>query len=565
MRIAERLQSFDQSDVVHQPIPRVLSRPVSGPGVATGIAFGALTMLPSMLPKSVLTQGVVLGITLMLGYALGVAWQWAWEFLELPGPRGGAWDFIVKVSYLALVAMLTVNLWRHVGWQNSLRREFGMSQIGPTIWGFTLPLALVVASGILVIGRSLRKVFHALVRWFDRHMPRRLALLLGGLAFFILLWGVWSQVLVDGFFAGANQISAPVDDSTDEGIAAPGSPLRSGSPDSLIPWETLGRQGRSFVAGGPTVDDLNAFHGAGAMESIRVYAGLKSGQTVQDRADLVLDELIRTGAFERAVLVVATTTGTGLIDPHAMDALELVTNGDVAIAGVQYSYLPSAVSLLADVDEVRETAQVVFEHIHEYWSQLPDAARPDIYLYGLSLGSLGVESILTSIDIINEPIDGALLVGPPFVNDLRNRLVLDRDPDSTPARPVYEGGSTVRFMDESGIAGPPGEWGDTRVLYLQHASDPVVFFSPDLLLDRPEWLTGENRGPEIYDGFHWIPFVTVWQVLTDMAVANSVPEGFGHVYTRQAHVEAWAAVLQPAGWSAVDTARLQQHLTDQGL
>ena len=33
-----------------------------------------------------------------------------------------------------------------------------------------------------------------------------------------------------------------------------------------------------------------------------------------------------------------------------------------------------------------------------------------------------------------------------------------------------------------------------------------------------------------------------------------MPEGFGHVYTTQAHIEAWAAVLQPEGWSAADTA-----------
>jgi uncharacterized membrane protein len=519
-------------------------------------------MLPSMLPKSVLTQGVVLGITLMLGYALGVVWQWAWNFFELPTPRGTTWQSVVGATYLALGVVLSVNLWRHVGWQNSLRGEFGMSQIGPTIWGFTLPLALVVASWILIVGRSLRKLFNVFVRWFDRHLPRRLALLLGGLVFFIFVWGVWSEVLVDGFFAGANQISAPVDASTDEGVTPPESPLRSGSPDSLVPWETLGRQGRNFVAGGPTVDDLNTFHGGGAMESIRVYAGLKSAETVQERADLVLDELIRTGSFDREVLVVATTTGTGFLDTHAMDALEFVTNGDVAVAGVQYSYLPSAISLLADVDEVRETAQVVFEHIHEYWSGLPQATRPEIYLYGLSLGSLGVESVLTSIDIINEPIDGALLVGPPFVNDLRNRLILDRDAGSTPAMPVYEGGRTVRFMDESGLAAPMTDWGDTRVVYLQHASDPVVFFSPDLLLEPPEWLSGENRGPEIYDGFRWIPFVTVWQVLTDMAVANSVPEGFGHVYTSQAHVEAWAAILRPDGWTAADTSALQLHLTD---
>ncbi len=550
--------------MVDKPLPPILSKPISGPGVATGIAFGALTMLPSMLPKSVLTQGVVLGITLVLGYALGVIWQWAWNFMELPTPSGAAWQVVVGFSYLALGVMLSVNLWRHVGWQNSLRKEFGMGQIGPTIWGFTLPLALLMAGWILIVGRSLRKLFNLFVRWFDRHLPRRLALLLGGLVFLAFLWGVWSQLLVDGFFAGANRISAPIDASTDEGITPPESPLRSGSPDSLVPWETLGRQGRSFVATGPAIDDLNAFHGGGAMDSIRVYAGLRSGHTVQDRADLVLDELIRTGAFERDVLVVATTTGTGFLDTHAMDALEFVTNGDVAIAGVQYSYLPSAISLLADVDEVRETSQVVFEHIHEYWSELPDTTRPDIYLYGLSLGSLGVESILTSIDIINEPIDGALLVGPPFVNDLRNRLVTDRDPGSTPVRPVYEGGRTVRFMDESGLAEPTGEWGDTRVVYLQHASDPVVFFSPDLLFDPPDWLSGDSRGPEIYDGFRWIPFVTVWQVLTDMAVADSVPEGFGHVYSRQAHVDAWAAILRHEGWTAADTAALQLHLSDRG-
>ncbi len=42
-----------------------------------------------------------------------------------------------------------------------------------------------------------------------------------------------------------------------------------------------------------------------------------------------------------------------------------------------------------------------------------------------------------------------------------------------------------------------------------------------------------------------------------------MPEGFGHVYTTQAHIEAWAAVLQPEGWSAADTARLQQHFIDR--
>ena len=86
--------------------------------------------------------------------------------------------------------------------------------------------------------------------------------------------------------------------------------------------------------------------------------------------------------------------------------------------------------MLADQQEVKDTSRVVFETIHDYWSTLPDDDRPEIYLYGLSLGSFGVEAILESINIVNEPIDGALLAGPPFVNDLHGRLVATRDEGS---------------------------------------------------------------------------------------------------------------------------------------
>lgn len=559
--LIDRLEAFDQSDVAVKTLPRVWSRTVSTPGEITGVFFAVLALFPSMLPKDGFIQGVVVGITFMVGYGLGVAWQWLWNFLELPAPKGLVWRIVVRTWYVVLGILLISNLWRHIGWQNSVREAFGMGEITPLGWLIIIPVGFAIAASILIVARSLRKLFNVIVRWLDRHLPRRLALLLGGAVFWFLVWGMWSEVLVNGFFAAANWVSTPVDASTDEGITPPQSRLRSGSPASYVEWDTLGRQGRNFVAKGPAVDELNEFNGGGALEPIRVYVGLKSAKTVEERADLVLDELIRTDAFEREVLVVATTTGTGFLDPHAMDALDYVTNGNVAVAGVQYSYLPSPVSLLADSDEVRETSQVVFERIHDYWSDLPDDGRPEIYLYGLSLGSFGVESILTSIDIVNEPIDGALLVGPPFVNELRNRLVAERDPGSSPANPVYDGGRTVRFTNEvSAISLPSAEWGETRVLYLQHASDPVVFFSPDLLLERPDWLEAEHRDGEINEGFTWIPFVTMWQVLTDLAVANSVPDGYGHVYTTQAHADAWAAIIEPEGWTETGATRLHHYL-----
>ncbi len=557
--LADRLETYDRSDLAEKPLPPVFSLPVSAPGVATGGLFVVLSLLPSMLPKSGATQGVVLGITFMVGYGLGVAWHWLWRFLELPSPASRTWRRTVTGWYVLLAIALIANSWRHVGWQNSVRTLFGMEEISPLVWLFIFPTGSLVAVLILIAVRSLRKLFNWIARWFDRHLPRRLALLFGGLAVSVLLWAAWSQVLVDGFFAGMNQISAPLDASTDEGISQPQSPNRSGSPASLVEWDTLGRQGRRFVATGPTVDELNAYHGGGAVEPIRVYVGLKSADSVEERAQVALDELIRTNAFDRDVLVVAITTGTGKLDSNAMEALDYVTNGDVAVVSVQYSYLPSAASLLGDSDEVKETARIVFDTIHSHWSTL-EGPVPEFHLYGLSLGAYGVEAVLTSIEMVNHPIDGALMVGPPFFNPLWNRFVADRDPSSTPSTPIYEDGRTVRFTNEtSALSLPAGEWGDTRILYLQYASDPVVFFTPDLLLDEPEWLFEGQRGPGLSEDFVWVPFVTVWQVLTDMAASESVPEGFGHHYSAKAHVDAWVAVLEPDPWGPAATARLSQH------
>ncbi len=252
-----------------------------------------------------------------------------------------------------------------------------------------------------------------------------------------------------------------------------------------------------------------------------MYAGLQSARTAQGRADLVLAELKRTGAFDRKVLVVATTTGMGFLDRYATNTLEYAWNGDTAIAGVQYSYLPSWISLLADQEAVVDTSRIVFETVRDHWATLPESDRPALYLYGLSLGSKGVEGVLSSVNILNASVDGALMVGPPFVNDLHARLVSGRDEGSRSTLPVYEGGRTVRFMDESGdLEQTPGPWGPTRVVYLQHASDPVTFFSTDLAFERPAWLRDDERGPDVSERMGWFPVVTMWQVLLDMPGAG---------------------------------------------
>jgi uncharacterized membrane protein len=88
-----------------------------------------------------------------------------------------------------------------------------------------------------------------------------------------------------------------------------------------------------------------------------------------------------------------------------------------------------------------------------------------------------------------------------------------------------------------------------------------VFFSPELLLGEPDWLLEGQRGSDLTDDFVFIPFVTMFQVLIDLPAAGSVPEGFGHLYTRQANADAWIAVTEPDGWTETDTEDLKEHLS----
>lgn len=563
--MATKTNTFDTGDLEPKTIPEVFSLPISQPGVLTGVLFFAISLFPSMLPRTGIIQGIISGVTVMIGYALGAGWEWAWHYLELPSPRGEIWRLIRAVWLVVLVLIVASAMWRHVGWQNNVRDIMGMDRISPRIWFTIGPVAVTVSALILIVVRGFRKLLHLITRWLDRALPARLARFLGIVSLVLILWGLYSGVLVNGFFAVANALFEPRDAATNEGNEVPETELRSAGPGSLVAWEDLGRQGRAFVSTGPTEDELNAFHGGGAMLPIRVYVGLKSADSLEERAQLLLEELKRTGAFERESLIVATTTGTGYLEPNAMTSLDYVTNGDVAIAGVQYSYLPSWISLLADQEKVRQTSKEVFDTVHGYWSTLPEDSRPEIYVYGLSLGSFGVETILTSIDILNEPIDGAVMVGPPFVNPLHDEVVSNREPRSTPATPVYENGRTIRFTnEENALDEPDGVWDDTRVVYLQHATDPVVWFSPSLVLEEPDWLAEEQKADTLTEDFAWFPFVTGWQMLLDMAGAANVPEGFGHLYSKQANANAWIAVLRPEGMTEQKAQDLEEFLIGLG-
>ena len=61
-------------------------------------------------------------------------------------------------------------------------------------------------------------------------------------------------------------------------------------------------------------------------------------------------ELERTGAFERPVLALLGTTGTGWVDELNVRSIEYLTDGNCATAAMQYSFLPSPVAFVTDRD-----------------------------------------------------------------------------------------------------------------------------------------------------------------------------------------------------------------------
>ena len=87
----------------------------------------------------------------------------------------------------------------------------------------------------------------------------------------------------------------------------------------------MGTPGRDFIMSGPDAEAIAAFTGRPARDPIRVYVGRANRDTPQERAELALAGLRRHGAFEREVLIVASPTGTGRMEPGPHDPVEYIT------------------------------------------------------------------------------------------------------------------------------------------------------------------------------------------------------------------------------------------------
>jgi uncharacterized membrane protein len=526
------------------------------------LVFACLAFTPSLLPRSALLQGVVCGISAAIGYGLGVAGAWTWRAFadrDPRPPRPGAWRVFAISAAVLLVVAIVLGQW----WQAQIRDLMGAPTPNPLLL-LLLPLAaLGLFTGLVAVSRWLRGVYHRAAVRLQRWMGRRAARAVGWVAVVTLTWLVASGLLLNGLATLADRSFSVRNTTTAEGVAQPTSGLRSGGPGSLVSWESLGRQGRTIAGTGPSAAAIAEWSGSEAKEPIRAYAGTVSASDVEERAELAVEDLERAGGFHRANLLVATTTGSGWLDAGAIDSFEYLTGGDSAIVAMQYSYLPSWISFLVDQEKAREAGRELFDAVYDRWTRLPQADRPRLFVFGLSLGSFGGETAFSGEYDLRNRTAGALFAGPPNFNTLYREFTDDRDAGSLEVEPVYKGGRAVRFTNDVAAGVPPatGDWEGTRILYLQHPSDPIVWWFPTLLWDRPDWL-GEPRGRDVPDAMVWIPVVTFWQVTADLPLATGVPDGHGHTYTRE-FVDGWASILQPPGWTPDKAEQLRDIVTPE--
>ena len=526
-------------------------------GTAVGLIFLWFSMTPSLLPRTALFQGLVSGVSGAIGYGLGVFSVWLVRYMRSkdssPPPPRIAWMVLIPIGAVGMVVMAI----RFHVWQDDVRDLMGVKHLQWYDYPEAAILSLVVLFTLVEIGQLIRRLIIFLVGQVDRIAPFRVSATIVVVLLTVLTITLLNGVVVKFTMNKLNNTFNSVNEEGKTETEAPKSRLRSGGSESLVKWATLGHQGRIFVQAGPSVAKLTDFNGAPATEPIRAYAGLNSADGIAATAELAAAELERTGGLQRAVVAVATTTGTGWINEAEADALEYMYNGNTAIVSMQYSFLPSWLSFLVDKENARRAGQALFEAVDKRVRQLPEGQRPKLVVFGESLGSFGGEAPFMSLNNILARTDGALFSGPTFNNTVWLQLTATRDRGSPEWLPIFNHGDNVRFVARpSDLQRPSASWpGRPKVVYLQHASDPIAWWTPDLLFKSPDWLH-EKRGYDVLPQTHWIPVVTFLQVSADMAVAVDVPDGHGHHYVADV-ANGWADVLSPPGWTPEKTAKLR--------
>ncbi|HYN74991.1 MAG TPA: alpha/beta-hydrolase family protein, partial [Candidatus Limnocylindria bacterium] len=317
----------------------------------------------------------------------------------------------------------------------------------------------------------------------------------------------------------------------------------SGDPESLVAWQTMGREGRRHVAAHvrpePVVDvpaelqdkerpELSirtVMQEAPKASPIAVFVGLDSAPTAEERVDFALAEMDRTDAWSRSLIMLISPTGTGYVNYVATACTHYMTRGDVATVTLQYSKRPSPLSL-GKVGQAKEQNRLLWLRILERVRLMAPEDRPKVVLFGESLGAHTSQAAFVGWGTLGPEalgIDRALWIGTPAGSGWRKEI-------SGAPKPGVDK-SIVAVVNDYEQFRELGDEAREKVRYvlLSHDNDGVTKFGPELLTQRPGWLGPDRPAEEEVPGrsprgippsMRWRPVTTFFQLLVDMKNAQ---------------------------------------------
>lgn len=522
-------------------------------GVIAALAMYAVSVSPSLMARSWAWHAVASGILVACGYVVGVVVQNVAQLvIRLTGLTISASE-PVELGFRIGIGALFALWWIYAVIQSYRRARKAAALVnmpGETFGEYLLGTAgaVVVSWMLLRIVGALNLLCWMLIASLDAHMPRLAAIVVSMVILFAIMFFLTSKVILRGGIGFFRRKAEQLNMRTARGIYQPVVPERSASPASSVTWESVGGQGPVFLGRGPSRLDIAQVCGGEAMEPIRVYSGMPTGGSgIEQAAATVVAELHRTGAFDRAVILIAASTGSGWVDEWQVQPLEFLTRGNCATASLQYSYVPSALNWLTGLEPAQEASAALFAAVRAELDLMDEADRPALFVCGESLGAFASQSVFESFEDVLARVDGALWVGTPSFTPMHAALTAARHKGSPEVAPVVHNARRVRFVNEpsdlrTDLYGRElGPWGFPRVVYAQHPSDPVVWWTNKLIWTQPDWLR-ERAGRDVSLNVEFTRFATYIQVLADLPVAGTAPGGHGHTYHEEL-IPLWRGIL----------------------
>jgi uncharacterized membrane protein len=544
----------------------LLSRPSLVGITAAAVGYSA-ALTPSLLPHKLMFLLLLTALGTLTGYALGTTASWlvnknSWvRDAKLPrtvrfGIPALAWLLAFAFTPLA------------VSWQNQQQSALDMPAPLPSTVTLIVVTAIIVAV-LLMVGRLIRVGADALAGLVSRIGPIKrwraseasqgstrpvLIMRIAVAAGLIVLAAVGIRTGLSWLISSYDSVNADMSDQSSANLG-----INSGSAGSLTPWDTLGREGRYYVSNTMTPTKISAITGKPAQTPVRVYVGMQQGDTPGARTALAMKELDRVKAWDRPYLVIYAVTGTGWVNPDGINSLETVTGGDVTTVAVQYSAVPSWIGFVIDQQTTMTQNRDTVNAIVDAWKSKPADSRPELVLFGESLGSFGSQAAWDAAatpEQVTADIEKVIWVGPPAESTLWKEWQATRS--GGPAwQPVIGDGTIAKvFISPAELKAAAGG-GGRAITFVAHPNDPVVYWSPSLLLREPDWLS-PPLGPGVAPEMKWYPIITFLQVGMDLISGGEPPE-VGHNYAA-AIGPAVAGTVNPEGWTPEVTTRLQAAL-----